>query len=171
MDLAVFCPSHPPPWVRLCDFWWYDIYSNSWHFCAWFITILVYDEAQRQVSWDIVGLATLVVWLHRTSSQQVSKGRYFALHSQIDCFTLVHVHLYVCWGGITTPILLLILLLRLSRSAGYARDVEVLMHSTVSTCPQVGARCYPPLLGITRRLCLEAQIGRASCRERVFVGV
>jgi hypothetical protein len=44
----------------------------------------------------------------------------------------------------------------MSRSVGYARDVEVLMHSTVSTCPQVGARCYPHFLGITRRSCLEA---------------
>jgi hypothetical protein len=56
----------------------------------------------------------------------------------------------------TTPILLLIPLSRLSRSAGYARDVEVLMRSTVSTCPRVGARCYPRFLGITRRSCLEA---------------
>jgi hypothetical protein len=87
---------------------------------------------------------------------RVSKGRYFALHSHIDCFTLVYIYIYVCWGGITTPILLLILLSRLSRSAGYARDVEVLMRSTVSTCPRVGARCYPHFLGITRRSCLEA---------------
>jgi hypothetical protein len=53
-------------------------------------------------------------------------------------------------------ILLPILLSRLSRSAGHARDAEVLMRSTVSTCPRVGARCYPHFLGITRRSCLEA---------------
>ena len=142
MDLATFYPSHLP-WVRLWDFRWYDIYSNSWHFCAWFITILVYDEAQRQVSWDIVGLATLVVWLHRTSNQQVSKGSYFALHLHIDCFTLVYIDIYVCWGGITTPIFSMILLSRLRRSVGYARYAELLMCSMVSTCPWVGAISYP----------------------------
>jgi hypothetical protein len=26
---------------------------------------------------------------------------------------------------------------------GLPGDVVVLMHSTTSTCPQVGARCYP----------------------------
>jgi hypothetical protein len=26
------------------------------------------------------------------------------------------------------------------------------MHSTMSTCPQVGARCYPPFLGITKEM-------------------
>jgi hypothetical protein len=26
------------------------------------------------------------------------------------------------------------------------------MRSTVSTCPRVGARCYPPLLGITKEI-------------------
>jgi hypothetical protein len=26
------------------------------------------------------------------------------------------------------------------------------MHSMVSTCPQVGARCYPPFLGITKEM-------------------
>jgi hypothetical protein len=35
---------------------------------------------------------------------------------------------------------------------------EVLMRSTVSTCPRVGARCYPRYLGITRRSCLEAHM-------------
>jgi hypothetical protein len=29
-------------------------------------------------------------------------------------------------------------------------DVVVLMHSTSSTCPQIGVRCYPKLLGITK---------------------
>jgi hypothetical protein len=29
-------------------------------------------------------------------------------------------------------------------------DVVVLMHSTTSTSPQVEARCYPKLLGITK---------------------
>jgi hypothetical protein len=31
-------------------------------------------------------------------------------------------------------------------------DVVVLMHSTTSTCPQVGARCYPQFLGITKEM-------------------
>ena len=35
---------------------------------------------------------------------------------------------------------------------------EVLMRSTVSTCPRVGARCYPRYLAITRRSCLEAHM-------------
>jgi hypothetical protein len=26
------------------------------------------------------------------------------------------------------------------------------MHSTMSTCPQVGAICYPPFLGITKEM-------------------
>jgi hypothetical protein len=30
--------------------------------------------------------------------------------------------------------------------------VLVLMHSTASTCPQAGARCYPQLLGITKEM-------------------
>ena len=36
--------------------------------------------------------------------------------------------------------------------------VEVLMRSIVSTCPRVGAKCYPRYLGITRRSCLEAHM-------------
>jgi hypothetical protein len=39
-----------------------------------------------------------------------------------------------------------------SVGTGLTRDVEVLMHSTVSTCPQVGARCYPHFLGITKEM-------------------
>jgi hypothetical protein len=35
---------------------------------------------------------------------------------------------------------------------------EVLIRSTVSACPRVGARCYPRYLGITRRSCLEAHM-------------
>jgi hypothetical protein len=31
-------------------------------------------------------------------------------------------------------------------------DVAVLMHSTTSTFPQVEARCYPQLLGITEEM-------------------
>jgi hypothetical protein len=52
----------------------------------------------------------------------------------------------ISWYPYTTkdsPFLLLMPLSSLSRSVGYARDVEVLMCSTVSTCPRVGARCYP----------------------------
>jgi hypothetical protein len=26
------------------------------------------------------------------------------------------------------------------------------MHSTMSTCPRVGARCYPQFLGITKEM-------------------
>ena len=50
--------------------------------------------------------------------------------------------------------------IEIKQVTGHARDVEVLMRSTVSTCPRVGARCYPPLLGITRRSCLEATAPR-----------
>jgi hypothetical protein len=32
---------------------------------------------------------------------------------------------------------------RVILDTGHTRDVEVLMRSTVSTCPRVGARCYP----------------------------
>jgi hypothetical protein len=32
------------------------------------------------------------------------------------------------------------------------------MCSIVSTCPRVGARCYPQYLGITRRSCPEAHM-------------
>jgi hypothetical protein len=32
------------------------------------------------------------------------------------------------------------------------RDVVVPMHSMTSTCPQVGAICYPQLLGITKEM-------------------
>jgi hypothetical protein len=39
------------------------------------------------------------------------------------------------------------------------------MRSTVSTCPRVGPRCYPPLLGITRRSCLEAH--RSSTKSQI----
>jgi hypothetical protein len=31
-------------------------------------------------------------------------------------------------------------------------DVVVLMHSTMSTCPRVGAICYPQFLGITKEM-------------------
>jgi hypothetical protein len=33
---------------------------------------------------------------------------------------------------------------------------QVLMRSMMSTCPRVGASCYPRFLGITRRSCLGA---------------
>jgi hypothetical protein len=46
--------------------------------------------------------------------------------------------------------------IELRRSTSYAIDAEVLMRSMVSTCPRVGARCYPRFLGITRRSCIEA---------------
>jgi hypothetical protein len=28
----------------------------------------------------------------------------------------------------------------------------VLIHSTMSTCPQVGSKCYPHFLGITKEM-------------------
>jgi hypothetical protein len=39
-----------------------------------------------------------------------------------------------------------------SVGTGPPGDVVVLMHSTMSTCPQVGARCYPQFLGITKEM-------------------
>jgi hypothetical protein len=76
------------------------------------------------------------------------------------CILIVLSHMYTCIilrGGDTTPPFVADAFFpSVSRSAGYARDVEVLMRSTVSTCPRVGARCYPRFLGITRRSCLEA---------------
>ena len=45
--------------------------------------------------------------------------------------------------------------------AGYRSTpeiAEVLICSTVSACPRVGARCYPWYLGITRRSCLKAHM-------------
>jgi len=39
-----------------------------------------------------------------------------------------------------------------SVSTGPPGDVAVLMHSTTSTCPQVGARSYPQLLGLTKEM-------------------
>jgi hypothetical protein len=34
----------------------------------------------------------------------------------------------------------------------WIRDVEVLVHSMMITCPRVGAKCYPPYLEITREM-------------------
>ena len=49
--------------------------------------------------------------------------------------------IYVGWQY--HPILVTDAPIELSRSAGYAKDAEVLMCSMVSTCPRVGAICYP----------------------------
>jgi hypothetical protein len=35
---------------------------------------------------------------------------------------------------------------------GPPRDVVVPMHTTMSTCPQVGARCYPHFPWITKEM-------------------
>jgi hypothetical protein len=35
-----------------------------------------------------------------------------------------------------------------SVSTGLLGDVVVIMHSTTSTCPQVGAKCYPHLVSV-----------------------
>jgi hypothetical protein len=36
-------------------------------------------------------------------------------------------------------------MIEIKQVIGYARDVEVCMCSTMSTCPQVVAICYPPI--------------------------
>ena len=43
-------------------------------------------------------------------------------------------------------------MIEIKQVTGYAKDAEVLMHTMVSTCPRVGARCYPPSLGITKEI-------------------
>ena len=103
----------------------------------------------------------LLDWLHwlfdytQHSSQQVSTGKkFYFIFLLIDCFILVYISMYV--GVALPPRFYWCFYLRSSRSTGYARDTEVLMRSMVSTCPRVGARCYPPLSVITRRSYLEA---------------
>jgi hypothetical protein len=59
----------------------------------------------------------------------------------IVLFQFIYMSIYAGWQY--HPIFIKDAPIELSRSVGYARDVEVLMHSTVSTCPRVGARCYP----------------------------
>ena len=45
-------------------------------------------------------------------------------------------------------------------------DVAVLMHSTTSTCPQVGARCYSQFLGITKEMMSQGpQVADMEYRE------
>jgi hypothetical protein len=92
----------------------------------------------------------LLDWLHwlfdYTNIQPT--GKYFFI------FTFM-IALYML-GWHYRPIFVTDAPIELSRSAGYARDAEVLMRSMVSTCPRVGATCYPRFLGITRRSCLEA---------------
>jgi hypothetical protein len=42
----------------------------------------------------------------------------------------------------------------------------VLMHSMMSTCPQVGSKCYPPFLGITKEMMSRGpQVADMECRE------
>jgi hypothetical protein len=57
-------------------------------------------------------------------------------------YIYIYIYIYML-GWHYRPIFVTDAPIELSRSAGYARDVEVLMRSTVSTCPRVGARCYP----------------------------
>ena len=49
---------------------------------------------------------------------------------------------------------------------GLPGDTTILMHSTTSTCPQVGARCYPQLLGITKEMMSQGpQVADMEYRE------
>jgi hypothetical protein len=43
----------------------------------------------------------------------------------------------------------------------------ILMHSISSTCPQVGATCYPPFLGVTKEIMSRGpQVADMEYRER-----
>jgi hypothetical protein len=64
--------------------------------------------------------------------------------------------LYLRGGNTTPPFVANIYFQVCAGLQVYAKYVEVLMRSMVSTCPRVGARCYPRFIGITRRSCLEA---------------
>jgi hypothetical protein len=45
------------------------------------------------------------------------------------------------------------------------KDVEVLLHSTMSTCPHVGARCYPPCVGVTR----GDNVSRYAMKNMIYI--
>jgi len=45
-----------------------------------------------------------------------------------------------------------LIVLCLILGTGLPGDVVALMHSTVSTCPQVGIRWYPQILAITKEM-------------------
>ena len=99
-----------------------------------------------------------------TCSQQVSTGKHFTLYlwlPYMHIYLLPYMHIYymLLLYGVAIPPRLLSLMPLCRVWAGHRstpETVEVLMCSTVSTCPWVGARCYPRYLGITRRSCLEA---------------
>ena len=102
--LGSLFPSHPPPWVRLWVFRWYDIYSNPWHSCARFITILVWWSTKASIKercWvGFTGCLTTP-----TCSQQVSTGKCFTLYLHL---WLLYIHILYLQGGNTTLPLLLI---------------------------------------------------------------
>ena len=77
----------------------------------------------------------------------------------IDCF-ISYVYMYYFAGWQYHPTFCCwCFLVKCEKVYRFMPDiVEVLMRSTVSICPQVGARCYPWYLGITRRSCLEAHM-------------
>jgi hypothetical protein len=52
---------------------------------------------------------------------------------QLYIYIYIYIYIYAWWKY--HPIFVTDAPIELSRSAGYARDVEVLMRSMVSTCP------------------------------------
>ena len=65
---------------------------------------------------------------------------------------LLSFYIYMSWGWYHHTEWLLIVSIEIKQVTGYARDAKILMRSTVGTCPRVGARCYLPLLGITKEI-------------------
>jgi hypothetical protein len=53
------------------------------------------------------------------------------------------IYIYIWMKGDSTTLDALIPLSEFLAGTGLPRDVVVLMHSTTSTCPKVGATCYP----------------------------
>ena len=81
----------------------------------------------------------------------------FLVYCLIYTFIMYMLLLY----GVAIPLRLLSLMPFCQVWAGHRSTpeiAEVLIRSTVSACPRVGARCYPRYLGITRRSCLEAHM-------------
>ena len=84
----------------------------------------------------------------------------FPLYMHLDCF-ISYMYMYYFAGWRYHPTFCRwCFLVKCAQVYSFMPEItKVLMRSTVSTCPRVGARCYPRYLGITRRSCLEVHIG------------
>ena len=130
-------------------------------FCLWWSTKAGIEECY----WiGFIGCLTTP-----TCSQQVSTGKHSTLYSHLWCLICTFTYHLICTFimnmmllyGVAIPPRLLSLMPLCRVWAGYrstSEIAEVLIRSTVSACPRVGARCYPQCLGITRRSCLEAHM-------------